>query len=147
MTADRLAGTKILLDTGLLVALHRADDRWHEAAVHWLRGFDGSFVTVEAVLVEVSFFLPARQRAALARMAAKGLIELHAPDAAGWRRIAMLMDKYADQDPDLADICLVWLAEATGLRRIVTLDDADFSVYRIHGRSSFERETWRSPAG
>jgi hypothetical protein len=33
---------------------------------------------------------------------------------------------------------LVWLAEKLDIRRIATLDVADFSVYRIHGRVRFE---------
>ena len=144
MRAGAPAADKVLLDTGLLVALHRSDDRWHSAAVQWLRSFDGGLVTVEAVLTEAAFFLPPRQRAALAGMAAMGLIEVRAPDSDGWRRIAALTEKYADIDPDLADIGLIWLAESSGLRRIVTVDDADFSIYRIHGRTRFERVPWRS---
>jgi len=38
---------------------------------------------------------------------------------------------------------LIWLAEATGITRIATLDVADFSVYRIHGRKRFELELLR----
>ena len=38
---------------------------------------------------------------------------------------------------------LVWLAEATGVSRIATVDVADFSVYRIHGRKRFELELLR----
>ena len=38
---------------------------------------------------------------------------------------------------------LVWLAEATGINRIATLDVADFSVYRVYGRKRFELELLR----
>ena len=134
---------KVLLDTGLLVALYRADDPAHAAAKEWLRGFDGQLLSVEPVLTEAAFFMPQRARAALARLAADGWIELHAPDAQGLQRMATLMDKYADQDPDWADMGLVWLAEKTGVRQIVTVDKADFSTYRIHGRARFELVSWR----
>lgn len=95
------------------------------------------------VLAEASFFLPPRLRSALAQLAASGAIELHHPDAAGYARIAQLFEKYADQDPDWADLELVWLAEKTSIARIATLDVADFSVYRINGRKRFELELLR----
>ena len=81
--------------------------------------------------------------AALAGLAARGLIQVRQPDASGYARIAHLFEKYADQNPDWADLELVWLAEATGITRIATLDVADFSVYRIHGRKRFELELLR----
>jgi hypothetical protein len=55
----------------------------------------------------------------------------------------VLLRKYADIDPDWADVALVWLAEISGIVRIATLDVADFSVYRIHGRKRFELELLR----
>lgn len=133
----------VLLDTGLLVAWYNAEDPAHLAAVQWLRGFDGQLLSVEPVLAEAAFFLAPSARAALARLTAQGWIELHTPDAQGLQRMAALMDKYADQDPDWADIGLVWLAEKTGVKQIVTVDISDFSVYRIHGRSRFEILAWR----
>jgi predicted nucleic acid-binding protein len=57
--------------------------------------------------------------------------------------MSALLHKYADQDPDWADVALIWLAESTGITRIATLDVADFSVYRIHGRKRFELELLR----
>jgi len=133
----------VLLDTGPLVALYARDDSRHGAVAQWMAGFQGQLHTVEPVLTEAAFFLPARTRPALADLAASGALHLHHPDAAGYSRIAALLRKYADRDPDWADIALVWLAETTGIRRIATLDVADFSVYRIHGRKRFELELLR----
>jgi predicted nucleic acid-binding protein len=134
---------RVLLDTGPLVALYARDDPHHAEVAHWLAGFDGELHTVEPVLAEAAFFLPARGRAALADLAASGGLHLHHPDAEGHARIAALMRKYADLDPDWADIALVWLAEIAGLNRIATLDVADFSALRIHGRKRFELELLR----
>jgi predicted nucleic acid-binding protein len=74
----------------------------------------------------------------LAALAADGTLEVHLPDTAGYARIAQLFEHYRDRDPDWADMELVWLAEKLDIRRIATLDVADFSVYRIHGRVRFE---------
>ncbi len=128
----------VLVDTGLLVALFDRADKHHAVATGWLADNHALLLTVAPVLAEAAFFLPARLRSALAGMVAGGLLKVHAPDAAGSARIAQLFDKYADQDPDWADMELVWLAESSGSNRIATVDVADFSVYRIHGRKRFE---------
>lgn len=133
----------VLLDTGPLVALYARDDHRHVAVARWMAGFSGVLHTVEPVLTEAAYFLPIRTRIVLAELAATGALCVHRPDATGFLRIAAMLRKYADLDPDWADICLVWLAESTGIHRIATLDIADFSVYRIHGRKRFELELLR----
>ena len=128
----------VLVDTGILVAVFNRSDPAHTAASAWLARNRAPLLTVESVLSETAFFLPARLRAALAELAVRGVLKVHSPDAAGHARIAELFRKYADQDPDWADLALVWLAETTGVNQIATLDVADFSVYRINGRRRFE---------
>ena len=108
-----------------------------------MAGFRGELHTVEPVLTEAAYFLPPRTRVVLAELAMRGALHLHSPDSAGYARMAALLRKYADHDPDWADIALVWLAESTGIHHIATLDVADFSVYRIHGRKRFELELLR----
>jgi predicted nucleic acid-binding protein len=135
--------SRVIIDTGPLVALSARDDPGHAAAGRWLAGYHGSLHTVEAVLAEAAFFLPPRARSALAELAARGVLRVHHPDADGHGRMAELLRKYADLDPDWADIALVWLAESTGIDRIATLDVADFSALRIHGRRRFRLELLR----
>jgi predicted nucleic acid-binding protein len=135
--------SRVLIDTGPLVALYARDDPGHDSAARWLAGYHGSLHTVEAVLAEAAFFLHPRARAALAELAARGVLRVHQPDAAGHARMAELLRKYADLDPDWADIALVWLAESSGINRIATLDVVDFSALRIHGRRRFRLELLR----
>ena len=130
----------VLLDTGVLVALLLRDDPRHEAAAQWLAGCASPLHTVEPVLAETAFFLPAHQRAVVADLAASGKVRLHHPDTAGLKRIGAILRKYVDLQPDWADAALVWLAEASGIGRIATLDVRDFSTYRIHGRAKFALE-------
>ena len=134
----RASAEAVLVDTGVLVALYSAGDTLHTAARRWIADYRGVLHTVGSVLVETAWQLPARDRRLVAELARKGVVRLHTPDAAGFGRMAWLLDKYADLDPDWADIELVWLAETTGIQRIATLDVADFSVYRIHGRRRFD---------
>jgi uncharacterized protein len=138
--AKKQPHAQVLVDTGVLVALFDRLDAHHEAATAWMRQTDAALLTVAPVLSESAFFLPARLRSVLARLPTQGVLQVHHPDAAGYARIAQLFEKYADQDPDWADMELVWLAEATGVTRIATIDVADFSVYRIQGRKRFELE-------
>ncbi len=133
----------VLVDTGPLVALFNRDDPHHAHAGAWLAAQTGPLHTVDAVLAECAFFLPARLRGNLAELAARGVLQVHSPDAAGHARMAQLFNKYRDQDPDWADLALVWLAEQSGIRRIATLDTTDFSVYRIQGRMRFQLELMR----
>ena len=137
------AAASVLVGTGVLVALFDQSDAHHAAATRWMARSATTLLTVAPVLTEAAFFLPARLRPALAGLVARGVVRVHLPDRAGYARIAHLFAKYADQDPDWADLELVWLAEAAGITRIATLDVADFSVYRIHGRKRFELELLR----
>jgi uncharacterized protein len=142
--ADISLGTRaadaVLLDTGVLVGLFDRQDPWHARASRWLGNFHGALHTVEAVLTEAAFFLTALQRAQLAELAAGPTLQVHTPDAAGHARIATLLRKYADQDPDWADASLIWLAESSGIERIATVDQRDFGLYRIQGRRKFKLE-------
>lgn len=133
----------VLLDTGVLVALFDRLDAHHSVAAAWFARHSAPLHTVAPVLSEAAFFLPPRLRSALAELVARGVLQVHQPDPAGYSRIAQLFDKYVDQDPDCADLELVWLAESTGIHRIATLDVADFSIYRIKGRKRFELESLR----
>lgn len=135
-----IARADVLLDTGVLVALYNRNDRLHDRARAWLASFRGQLHSVEPVLSEAAFFLPARLRAALADLASAGIVRIHHPDAEGLARTAALFRKYQSLDPDWADVALVWLAEHLGTRRIATIDVTDFSVYRLHGRTRFELE-------
>ena len=128
----------VLVDTGLLFALHAADDPHHALARQWVARHDGALHTVGSVLAETAWQLPARDRALVAEFVRRGAVRVHAPDVPGYARMAELLGKYRDLDPDWADVELVWLAEATGIRRIATLDRTDFGVYRLHGRQRFD---------
>lgn len=138
--APPAAAAAVLVDTGILLALFDRQDPHHAAATAWLARCDATLHTIEAVLTEAAYFLPARLRPALARMVAQGVLRLHPLSPAGHGRLAQLFDKYCDIDPDWADLGLVCLAETSGLHRIATLDSSDFKVYRIHGRKRFALE-------
>ncbi len=45
-----------------------------------------------------------------------------------------LARKYADRRPDLADFCLIRMSELYPQHAVLTVDEADFRVYRRHKR-------------
>jgi predicted nucleic acid-binding protein len=132
---------RALVDTGALVALVNRSDRYHAAAVEWFASVRGELLTSEAVITEAAYVLaasPTHQRAALkwvqrAREAGMLAVEPVADHAA----IAAIIERYTDLPCDYADATLIALAEKTGVAAIATIDQRDFSVYRIKGRKRF----------
>ena len=143
MTASAKFTARVLLDTGFLVALYDANDALHEASRQWLWQFRGRFITVDHVITEACFFLATEDKAMLIDRIADGWITVVPLGSQAYARVAAILRKYASLKPDLADACLVWLAESTGVHGIVTVDVRDFSTYRIGGRSKFDLLPWQ----
>jgi predicted nucleic acid-binding protein len=57
--------------------------------------------------------------------------------------LSRTMERYRERDIDFADAALVWLAERTGHRAILTVDDTDFQRFRLRGGARFELVKWR----
>lgn len=119
----------VLVDTGALIALVRARDKHHALVAAFFGDFlFGDFITTLPVLTEAMHLLPPQLGAAVIELA-RGP-RWRVPDAAkGLGRVAELMRKYADRPMDFADASLVWAAEETGVRDILTTD-RDFEIYR-----------------
>lgn len=132
---------RVLVDTGAVVALVNRADRHHAAAVDWFRAFRGELLTSEAVITETAYVLassPVHQQAALVwfeRARAAGLLRVEAVE--DYSAIARILARYASLPCDYADATLIALAERTGVAAIATVDQRDFSVYRLAGRRRF----------
>ena len=127
--------TRIVVDTGPLVAYFNRRDRWHRWAADQMAALNPPLVTCEPVLTEACFLI---QRAGgkpvdlIRKIAQRSLvigIDLE-EDASG---IESLMQRYADTPMSLADACLVRLTERISDCRLFTLD-SDFEHYRRNGR-------------
>jgi len=134
---------RILVDTGFFVALGRAGDARHEAAKAYMEGCTARLATVSAVVVETCHFLRTEaRRAFLAWIANDGPAVVEVPPAA-YPELSRTMQRYRERDVDFADAALVWLAEQTGHRSILTVDEADFRRFRLRGGARFELIDWR----
>jgi uncharacterized protein len=130
-----------LTDAGPLVALIDADEPDHERCRETLKQLTLPLITTWPAFTEAIYLLG---RAAswqgqepLWRMVPREDLVIAQPSAAASKRAAHLMERYPDRPMDLADATLVALAEERRLKRIFTLD-ADFHIYRLHGRQAFE---------
>jgi predicted nucleic acid-binding protein len=129
----------LLMDAGPFVALLDRGERNHEQCVAFFREFRGRLITTEAVLTEAVYLLGpsfARQKPALEFVLASGA-DLVPRTSALLKRCAHLMSKYSDVPMDYADATLVAVADALGIRDVLTLDRRGFSVYRYASRGSF----------
>jgi predicted nucleic acid-binding protein len=134
--------TRLLVDTGPLVAIVDGDDRDHARCVAELKRLADPLMTTWAVMTEASYVLQhttnpaASQDALLATLESQTLViaELTSQDVP---RLRALMHKYRDLPMDFGDATLVRVAERTGIRRIFTLDRRHFNMYRIGRRDRF----------
>lgn len=132
---------RALVDTGAVVALVNRADRHHAVAADWFKRFRGQLLTTEAVITETAYVLvasPAHQRAALLwfeRARAAGLLLVE--PVTDYAALARIIAQYASLPCDYADASLIALAERTGVTAIATIDQRDFSVYRVRGRKRF----------
>ena len=132
---------RALVDTGAVVALVNRADRHHLAAVEWFGHYRGHLLTTEAVVTETAYVLAAsrpHQRAALLwfeRARTSGLLQLE--PIANYAALDEIIARYSKLPCDYADATLIALAEATGVSVIATIDQRDFSIYRLRGRKRF----------
>ena len=124
---------KRIADTGLLVAAADLRDRYHQWAAEALRAH-APFHTCEAVILETAWVLgsPLGVLSLLAR--SDVILDPDFQFGKELPRLLVLCSKYADQQMDLADACLVRMTELSSRCRVWTVDRDDFSAYRRHGR-------------
>ena len=124
---------KKIADTGLLLATLDKLDPFHDWGVREFLSH-APFITCDAVLVELSYHLG---DAVLGmKLVERGDLILDFNLAAETKAVLDLLDKYRDRKMELADACLVRMAELNSQCKIWTVDRADFSVYRRHGRQA-----------
>ncbi len=132
----------VLADSGFLVALGIQRDPRHQAAKTFLEGYKGEIIVPGPVVVESSYFLSVPGKIRLLDWIAKGGARLADLPATASAEIGAIIARYADLEPDFTDAAIVWLADMTACRAILTVDTRDFGIYRLKNGKRFEVVKW-----
>ena len=129
----------ILVDTGPIVALLHKDDKHHKRVTSFIKQCGCGLLTTWPVMTEAWHLLPVHGRIALTGWALHGGVAVLDLGEDVLAELDRLLRQYRDRPMDLADASLVLLAERTGLTEILTIDRADFDVYRLADGRSFQQ--------
>ena len=133
-----------LIDASAMVAMfgrsqpeaERYQDLLHLAALeHW------SLSTTWPCVTEASYLVNPPDRFVMLNWLGRGAVAVFPFGQEALLDFVPLMQRYTQQprtEMDLADASLLWLAEETGVTRIMTLDVRDFSRYRLPDGRAFE---------
>lgn len=127
--------TGVILDTGPLVALLDARDADHQWAVAQWGDIEPPLVTCESVISEACFLLDQTRAgsSAVLEMVLRRAISVTFRLDDHLKEVQGLRLKYHDVPMSVADASLVRMAELATRSAVLTLD-ADFRIYRKHGR-------------
>jgi predicted nucleic acid-binding protein len=128
----------VLLDTGVIVALLDRSERRHEACAEAVRELEAPLITCEAVIAESCYLLRnlAGAAGAVIDNVAAGIFQIPFQLSREAASVKQVLRKYRDRQIDLADACLIRLADEFGAADILTLD-RDFAVYRWGKNKAF----------
>jgi uncharacterized protein len=125
---------KGIADTGFIVAAGDRDDKHHEWAVGLAHTMTEPLLTCEAVLAEAAFHL--RSSAYVLTLIEDGLLHVAFDLSENLAQLLEMGRRYADRNPDLADLCLIRMSELYPRHVLITVDEKDFRVYRRNKRES-----------
>ena len=129
----------VLLDTGVVVALLDRSERHHAQCAAVVTKLERPLVTCEAVIAESCYLLRRLSGAAEVVLdnVARGVFLIPFQLSRAATPVRSIMRKYSDQPADLADACLIQLADELNTGEILTLD-RHFALYRWRKTRSFE---------
>ena len=123
---------KGIADTGFLVAFSNRHDEDHEWAVRLAAQCTEPLLTCEPVLAETAYHL--RDARIVFGLLQDRMVALAFDCNDHLLQLGELAKRYADRRPDLADLCLIRMSELYPRHPVITLDQADFRIYRRNKR-------------
>jgi len=129
-----------LIDSGAIIAMLDKTDPWHRLCQNAFLQLHLPLLTSEAVLTEVFHFVGETQSKMETawKFVRSGALVLGKIDHEELPLIHALMSRYWDRPMDFADATLVHLAKRESISAILTIDHADFAIYRIAGKRPFK---------
>ena len=125
-----------IVDTGPLVAFFDRAERHHRWVADRIEELEGPLLVCEPVLTEALYLLGRHAKAqnTLFDFLQNGALLIAFRIDENVSAVRKLLDKYRDVPMSFADACVVRMAEIHERHAVLTLD-ADFSIYRKHGRA------------
>jgi uncharacterized protein len=123
---------KGLADTGFIVAFKNRNDQHHSWALQLASGIVEPLLTCESVLSEAAFHLGSAE--SVLSLVRDGMLRIAFDSADELAALLDLARRYRDRQPDLADLCLIRMSELYPSHPVITVDEADFRVYRRNRR-------------
>jgi predicted nucleic acid-binding protein len=123
---------KGIADTGFIVAFGNRLDSHHAWALEMAKGIREPLLTCEAVLAEAIFHLASADY--VFSLLRDQMLRLAFDLSRNLEQVHDLAARFQDQKPDLADLCLIRMSELHPRHVVITVDAADFRVYRRNKR-------------
>ena len=123
----------VLVDAGFVVALLNRHDAHHEWAVRQAERQPPPWKTCESALSEAFHLLGTRGAVSLEALLRRRALAVAFDLDTNLDAVLRILQKYADIPASLADASLVRMTETLPEPLLLTTD-ADFRVYRRHGR-------------
>lgn len=124
---------RAIADTGFLVAFANRKDAYFRWAYALAEHIQEPLLTCEAVLAETAYHLGSS--ALVLRFLETGLVRVAFDIDSHRAELADLARRYADRQPDLADLCLIRMSEVNPEHPVITID-GDFRIYRRNQREA-----------
>jgi uncharacterized protein len=125
---------KGIADTGFIVAFKNRTDRHHLWAAGLANRITEPLLTCESVLSEAAFHLASS--ADVLALVEDGMLRVAFDCSRHVERLSDLAHRYEDRHPDLADLCLIRMSELYPRHSVITVDEADFRIYRRNKRET-----------
>ena len=125
---------KAIADTGFIVAFGNRDDRHHRWALDLAKTITEPLLTCEAVLAEAAFHLGSSGY--VLTLVQDELLRVAFDCTRNLEPLSALARRYADRQPDLADLCLIRMSELYPHHVVITIDEKDFRIFRRNKRET-----------
>jgi uncharacterized protein len=125
---------KAIADTGFIVAFGNHGDNHHAWAVDIAKNITEPLLTCEAVLAEAAFHLGSSSY--VLSLLQNDMFRLGFDLTRNLEQLAELAKRYDNRRPDLADLCIIRMSELYPRYTVITVDEADFRVFRRNKREA-----------
>lgn len=132
--------SKVLVDTGLLVAYYNSGDEFYSQVCRFFEECTSTLITTIGCVTEVMYLLSSDWRVQNEFLSdlCKDIYRCECLKQEDFSRIAELNEQYSDLPGEFADLSLIAISERLNIDAIATLDK-DFDIYRRYRTQPFYR--------